>query len=70
MATFNEDDMKILRLSGPTILKGLENRMRICLDTMYGRYRAGHKDFITDVAEFAVIKDQMTEITNALNKES
>lgn len=69
MATFDGDDLKILRISGPIILKGLDARMKMCLDRMYGAFRSGKTEFIADIAEFATIREQINEINNALNKE-
>lgn len=65
---FSNDEMKIIGISGPIFVKMLRDRERKLLDKIYGAFRNGQKDFLTDIAEFAVIREQISEITSALKR--
>lgn len=68
MAQFSNDEIKIVELSAPVWLKMLRERETRILDKIYGGFRSGQKDFLTDIAEYAVVREQIKEITNTLKQ--
>lgn len=60
----NEDlaEARILSLAAPTLLPLLENRKRIALERMLGRFKAGEKDFLVEVSELNTLHDMEREI--------
>lgn len=68
MATFQNDELKIIAISGPIWVKMLREREQRLLNKIYGGFRNSQKDFTADLAEFCVIRDQISEITNALKR--
>lgn len=68
MAHFQPDELKIISISAPIWLKLLRDRETRILNRLYGDYRNGKKDFLENVAEYALIREQILEITNSLKQ--
>lgn len=66
MSTFQPDELNILAYSAPVFLKLFRDREKRVLDRLYGEYRSGKTDFTNLIAEYAVIREQIHEITTAL----
>lgn len=63
---FQPDELNIISYSAPIFLKMLREREKRILDRIYGEYRNGKKDFLEQIAEYAVVREQINEITTAL----
>ena len=66
--TFTDDELRMLGLCAPTILKMLKNREEKIVTRMYGEFRNGKTDHLSALAEFACVRDQIHEITSALGR--
>lgn len=67
--TFEQDELRIVALSGDLWLKVIKDKERKLLDKLYGQFRNGKPDeCLLTVAEFCVIRDQFSEINQALRK--
>lgn len=60
------EELHILGLSAPTLLRMLKAREDRVLSKIYGEFKNGKADHTMALAEFACIRDQINEITNAL----
>lgn len=69
MATYEGDDLKMIMISGPLWLRMLAERERRILNKIHGAYKNGEKEFMGMLAEYATIRDQIVEVTNALKQE-
>ena len=61
-----EDELRMLGMSAPTLLKLLRAREARVLGRMHAEFKAGNRDQLTNLAEFATIRDQINDITSAL----
>ncbi len=66
MATFSSDEIKILGFAAPIMLKMLNDKEKFILNRMRGAYKNGKKDFIPDIAEYVVVRDQIEELERTL----
>jgi hypothetical protein len=72
MTSFHPDELRLVVLSAPAILKMLKAREDRVVNRIYGDFRAGKTDQIPAVAELAVIRDMIHEIQSVVqtaNKE-
>lgn len=69
MATqFQADELKIIGLAGPVFIRMLREKERITLEKIYGDFRNGKTNFLTLIAEYATVRDQIKDIESALRK--
>lgn len=64
----NHEEIKLLGLCAPTILKMLKSREERVISRMYGEFRNGKTDHLTSLAELACVRDQIHEINAALGR--
>lgn len=63
---FSPDDLRIIGITGPTLLRMLKEREEMIVSRIYGEYRAGKTEFLALIAELACVKDQISEIKSAI----
>lgn len=63
MAKLYEDELRILAMAEPVILKMLRQREERILLALYGEFRNGNKNLGERVAEFVCVRDQINELT-------
>lgn len=63
---FSEDELRVLGLCAPTILRMLKAREEKIIARMYGEFRNGKIDHLASLAELACVRDQIHEINAAL----
>ena len=66
MTEFSDDELRMLSVSGPVLLRMLRTREELILKKIYGDYRNGTLDQTARIAEFACVRDQIREIITAL----
>lgn len=66
MATFSPEEVRMLGVGAPALLKMLRSREENLLNRIYGEFRNGRTDFISLLAEWATYRDQINDITRAL----
>lgn len=66
MASFSADEVRLIEVGAPIFLKMLKDREKRIFDRIYGNFRNNQKDFLTDIAEFATIREQINEINNVI----
>ena len=64
---FAPDELRMIGLAGHIWLRMLRSREENIIARMYGEFRSGKTDFVTSVAELACVRDQITEIKNAIS---
>lgn len=64
---FQSDEIKLLGLSAPIILKMLRSREERILKQLLGDFRAGKTDFLSRVTEFVTVREQINELTTVLS---
>jgi len=64
--TLNPEELRILGLCAPQLLKLLGAREERILKRIHGDFRNGKLDQITALAEFCSVRDQINEINSAL----
>lgn len=65
---FNDDELRMLSVSAPVVLRMLEKREKTVTDKIYGNFRNGELDHTAHIAEMCAYRDLQTEIKNALNR--
>jgi len=63
---FSRDELQILGLSAPMILRMLKTREEKIVTRMYGEFRNGKTEHLTGLAELACLRDLQHEIQSAL----
>lgn len=66
--TFNEDELRLIAVSGPLWLRMLSTRADRIIAKMHGEFRNGRTDHLASLAELACVRDQQHEITSALKQ--
>lgn len=64
--TLTPDEIRIIGLSAPMLLKLLQRREERILNKIYGEWRAGKTEFTAALAEWASVRDQINEINSVL----
>jgi hypothetical protein len=64
--TFTDDELRMLGLCAPVILRMFKAREDRIISRMYGEFRNGKVDHLTAIAELACVRDQIHEIQSAL----
>jgi hypothetical protein len=64
--TFTDDEIRILGLCAPTVLRMLKAKEEKIIARMYGDFRNGKSDYSSVVAELACMRDLQHEIQSAL----
>jgi type II secretory pathway predicted ATPase ExeA len=62
------DELRILTQVAPTMLRLLMAREKRILDKIYGEFRNGQTKFTAMLAEYASVRDQISEINAALRQ--
>jgi hypothetical protein len=65
---FTADELRLIGVAGPTMLRMFKSRETRIVDRMYGEFRNGKTDHLTSLAELACVRDIINEITNALKQ--
>lgn len=60
------EEIHILGLSAPILLKMLIARKERILNGIYGEFKNGKQDHLMQLAAFCCVQDQINEIINAL----
>lgn len=60
------DELRIIGMSGPAWIRMLRAREERILQKIYGEFRNGKFEHVAALAEFACVRDQINEITNAI----
>ena len=63
-----QDELRIVGMSGPIWIPMLRAREKRILDRIYGEFRNGKFEHIAALAEFSCVRDQITEIENAIRQ--
>lgn len=66
--TYSTDDLSLLTVYGPVMLRMLQARESRLLNKLYGDFRNGNHNPITQLAEWASVRDQINEINNGLRQ--
>ncbi len=66
--THTPDELRILSTIAPTMLRLLAAREKRILDRIYGDFRNGKQDYLTALAEYACVRDQIHEINSAIQQ--
>lgn len=72
MYQFTPDDMRLLGMCQPLLVRMLKTREETIIKRIYGAFRNGETEHLAGIAEIACIRDQLNEINTALavfNKE-
>jgi hypothetical protein len=62
----NDDELRMLSVAAPVLLRMLAAREEIILQRMYGEFRSGALEHTARIAEFACVRDLTREIKTAL----
>lgn len=65
---FTADELRLIGVAGPTLIRFFKSREIRIVDRMYGEFRNGKVDHLTSLAELACVRDITNEITNALKQ--
>lgn len=66
MTSFHPDELRLVVLSAPAILKMLKAREDRVINRMYGEFRAGKTEQLASLAELACLRDMIHEIESAV----
>ena len=66
--TYTDDELRIIAMGGHIWIKMLRNREASILGKIYGEFKNGKTEQLTSLAEFATVRDQINEITNAIRQ--
>lgn len=69
MTNFTEDEMRVIRAMYPPFIRMLEEKERRLLDQIVSKYHNGKTDFLPEVAQFTIIREQRRDIETALKRE-
>lgn len=64
--TLHPEEIRILGLSAPVLLKMLKGREDRILQKIYGEFKNGNTDLALMLAEFTCLRDQINDITTVL----
>lgn len=62
----NAEEIRLVALCAPQLIKLLEAREARILNRIYGEWRNGKTEHLTSLAEWASVRDQLSEIKNAI----
>lgn len=65
-AKYTSDELAQLGYSANIWLKLLRAREKRVLDQMYAAFRSGQSDFLAEVTEYSVLREQIREIEQAI----
>jgi hypothetical protein len=65
---FTEDEVRIMGLAAPQMLKLLESREAQTLNKIYGEFRNNKLDQTAALAEFTCLRSLINDIKNVLNQ--
>lgn len=65
---FTPDELRLVGLAGPMMLRMLRAREENLIQRIYGEYKNGKTDHLASIAELACIRDQTNEITFAMKQ--
>ncbi len=68
MAMLTDVDIRIMGLAAEPMLKMLKNLEERQLNSIYGEFRTGKKDFTAELAKWVCIREQILEIQNVLRQ--
>lgn len=60
------DELRLVALCAPQLVKLLEARESRILNRIYGEWRSGKIEHLSNLAEWASVRDQLQEIKNAI----
>ena len=60
------EEIHIIGISAPILLKLLQAREARILSGIYGEFKKGKQDHLMQLAAFCCVRDQINEINNAL----
>ncbi len=63
---FDNGEIAQIAHAGPLFLKMLRRREQSILDKIFGNFRNGVLDHTASLAEYCSVRDQISELTNAL----
>lgn len=66
--TFQPDELQVLGLSAPIVLKMLKGKEDQILARIYGEFRNGKDEHRIAIAEFACVRSIINDIQSALNQ--
>lgn len=67
-STFTPEEIRIIGLAAPQVLKLLENREERILNKIYGEWQNGKIEHTAALAEWACVRSQMNEIKTVLSQ--
>lgn len=62
------DEIRVLGLCAPVIIRMLKSREERVISRIYGEFRNGKTDHLSSLAELACIRDQIHEINAAIGR--
>lgn len=60
------DEVRIISLSAPMLLKMLKAREERTILRIYGEFRSGKENQLSSIAELACVRDQINEIQSIM----
>ncbi len=69
MATFDSDEIRIISLAAPVLLKMLRKKEETVIRRICGEFRNGHTEQTANLAELCSIRDMCHEITTGLREQ-
>lgn len=65
---FSTDELRMISLSAPILLKMLKGRESRIIMRIHGEFRAGKENQLPAIAELSCVRDQIHEIEQAINQ--
>lgn len=70
MSQLSQEEIHIIGLCAPSLLKLLRTREERILKKIHGEFRSGKHDQLTALAEFCSVRDQIAEIESVLRQDT
>lgn len=64
----HEDELRLMGMAAPQILKLLKTREERVLQRMHATFKAGDEHQISNLAEFATLRDLINDVNSALRQ--
>lgn len=66
--TLTPDEFTAIGHAGPAFISMLRIQEEVVVGRMYGNFRNGQKDFLSDIAELACIRGLIHQVTTAMKR--
>lgn len=65
---FSEDEVRLMGVGAPSVLKLVRDRQRAVCDRIYAQVKNGNLSLTAELAEYACLRDIETDLTNTLRR--